>query len=203
MITPFKSLLLVLCAVLALSACTEKSLQALQPGDKILAFGDSLTEGKGVSRDQAWPAVLEAISGFRVVNAGVSGEITAEGLARLPSVLDEVRPRLMVLLHGGNDILRNLSARQAADNLAAMIEMARARGIAVVLVGVPEKKLFSDVAPMYPELAERFELVFEDSVIADLLRSPSKKSDSVHFNAAGYREIAQTLADLLDDAGAL
>lgn len=203
MIACLQRVLLVVCAALVLTACTEKSLPALQSGDTILAFGDSLTEGKGVSREQAWPAVLASMTGLRVVNAGVSGEVTAEGLARLPGVLDDVRPRLMVLLHGGNDILRNLSASQAADNLAGMIEMARARGIAVVLVGVPEKKLFSDVAPMYPALAERFELVFEDSLIAELLRSPSKKSDSVHFNAAGYREIAQSLAGLLRDAGAL
>ncbi|MFK7962427.1 MAG: arylesterase [Burkholderiaceae bacterium] len=186
-----------------LTACQEKPLQPLPPGSTILAFGDSLTEGKGVALGDSYPAVLERISGIRVVNAGISGEITAEGLARLPQVLDDVRPQLMLLLHGGNDILRNLSPAQASANIAAMIQEARSRGIAVVLVGVPEKKLFSDTSPIYPALAEQFNLVFVESIIADLLRSPSKKSDAVHFNQAGYADIAEELYDTLQAAGAL
>lgn len=190
-------------AIAVLAACQDKPLEQLPPGSTILAFGDSLTEGKGVSLGDSYPAVLERISGIRVVNAGISGEITADGLARLPGVLDDVRPQLMLLLHGGNDILRNLNPSEASANIAAMIQEARSRGIAVVLVGVPEKKLFSDTSPIYPALAERFELVFVESIIADLLRSPSKKSDAVHFNQAGYEEIAQELYGTLKKAGAL
>ncbi len=190
-------------AALLLAGCAKKSLEPLQPGETILAFGDSLTEGVGVSKALAYPAVLEALTGNRVVNAGRSGEITAEGRARLPGVLDEVRPRLMILLHGGNDILRNLSPSQASANLSAMIEAARARGIMVVLLGVPQKNLFSDSAPIYHDLAERFDLVFNDSLVADLLRSPSKKSDAVHFNESGYRQLAESLAQMLADAGAV
>jgi len=190
-------------AMALLTACQEKPLEPLAPGSTILAFGDSLTEGKGVALSESYPAVLQRISGVRVVNAGISGEITADGLARLPEVLDDVRPQLMLLLHGGNDILRNLNPSQASANIAAMIREARSRGIAVVLVGVPEKKLFSDTSPIYPALAEQFELVFVESIIADLLRSPSKKSDAVHFNQAGYEEIAQALYDALQRSGAL
>jgi len=199
----FRLVILGLLSITLLAACQEKPLQPLAPGSTILAFGDSLTEGKGVTPDQSYPAVLQSISGMRVVNAGISGEITAEGLARLPQVLDEVRPQLMLLLHGGNDILRNLSPAQASANIAAMIQEARSRGIPVVLVGVPEKKLFSDTSPIYPALAKQFDLVFVESVIADLLRSPSKKSDAVHFNQAGYAEIAEVLHDTLQAAGAL
>lgn len=191
------------CLLALLSACESRQLTQLSAGDTILAFGDSLTEGKGVSEAQSYPAVLEEISGFRVVNAGISGEITAQGLQRLPSVLDQVRPSLMLLMHGGNDILQNLAKTQAERNLSAMIEMAHARGIEVVLIGVPEKKLFSDAAPYYEALAKQYSLVFEESLIADLLRSPSKKSDAVHFNQAGYREIAQTLLNTLKRSGAV
>ncbi len=198
-----RALVLVVLAGGVLTSCAEKKLTALAADDVILAFGDSLTEGKGVPPTQSYPAVLEQISGFRIINAGRSGETTAQGLRRLPGVLDEVQPRLMLLLHGGNDILQNLPAQQAADNIAAMIRLARARGIDVVLIGVPEKNLFSEVAPIYPALAEQFDLVFEPSLIASLLRSPSKKSDSVHFNQQGYREIAESLSGLLESAGAL
>ncbi len=198
-----KPLLLVLVALGLLSACQEQKLTPLAADDVILAFGDSLTEGKGVSALESYPAVLQQLSGVRVVNAGISGETSAQGLRRLPAVLDEVQPRLLLLLHGGNDILQNLPQQQASDNLAAMIQLARARGIEVVLIGVPEKNLFSDVAPIYPALAERFDLVFERSLISDLLRSPGKKSDSVHFNQRGYRDIAESLSAVLKQAGAL
>lgn len=187
-----------------IGGCSRRpTLSPLPGGSTLLAFGDSLTEGKGVGRHEAYPAILERLSGFRVVNAGVSGEVTAEGLARLPDVLDETRPRLMLLMHGGNDILRGLDRRSMRANLAAMIELARERGVDVVLVGVPEKRLFSESAPEYAELARHHGLVFEPEIIGSLMRSPSMKSDAVHFNARGYRRIAETLHDRLREAGAI
>lgn len=195
--------LAVIFLIALLSACSRPSLTPLLPGERILAFGDSLTEGVGVSNDHSYPAVLAALTRHEVVNAGIAGEISEEGLARLPALLDEVQPSLMVLLHGGNDILRNMNLAQTRDNLAAMIQIARARGIGIVLVGVPEKSLFSDSASIYPELAERFDLVFEDEIVADLIRSPSKKSDAVHFNRLGYSELAAAIFSKLDSAGAL
>ncbi len=193
----------VLVVAAALAACDRGPRLAPLPADAIiLAFGDSLTAGLGVSPEQSYPAVLARLSGRRVVNAGVPGEVTADGLARLPDVLDETRPQLLLLLHGGNDILRNLDPVQAAGNLSAMVRQARARGIGVVLIGVPEKRLFSDSSPIYQALAEREALVFEGEIIAELVRSPAMKSDAVHFNASGYERLAQTLHALLDKAGA-
>lgn len=186
-----------------LAACSRPTLSPLLPGERILAFGDSLTEGVGVRVEQSYPAVLAALTRHEVINAGIAGEISEEGLARLPALLDELQPSLMVLLHGGNDILRNMNLAQTRDNLAAMIQLARDRGIGIVLVGVPEKNLFSDSAPIYPELAERYDLVFEDEIVADLIRSPTMKSDAVHFNQLGYTELAEAIYSKLDAAGAL
>lgn len=200
MIRPMLALFLI---TLSLVACSNKNLQPIGPEATILAFGDSLTAGVGVDREQSYPAVLERLSQRSVVNAGISGEISATGLSRLPEVLDAVRPALMVLLHGGNDILRNLDISQTRKNLSAMIEIAQQRNVQVVLVGVPEKNLFSDSAAIYSELAEQYGLVFHDEIIADLIRSPSKKSDSVHFNALGYSELAEAINTGLLDAGAI
>ena len=109
----------------------------------------------------------------------------------------------MILLEGGNDILRNQNLAQAQANLAAMIELAHARNIQVVLIGVPEKSLFSSSAPMYKALAEKYQLVFDGEVIARLQKSPSLKSDHVHFNEAGYRQLAETIYALLQENGAI
>lgn len=189
--------------LLLIAACSSPELEPLQPGGRVLAFGDSLTYGVGTTRENSYPAVLSKLAGLEVINAGVSGETTAGGLARLGRELDESQPELMILLEGGNDILQNHNLAETKANLAAMIELAASRDIAVVLLGVPEKKLFSSAAPIYGQLAQEYQLVFDDSLVASLLRSPSYKSDPVHLNAEGYRKMAESIQQLLQDSGAL
>ncbi|HEX4944778.1 MAG TPA: GDSL-type esterase/lipase family protein, partial [Usitatibacteraceae bacterium] len=112
------ALVAVLVAVLA-AACGPSAprLPKLEAGAVILAFGDSLTYGAGAAPEQAYPAALERIISRKVVAAGVPGEISQEGLRRLPGVLDEVRPQLLILCHGGNDFLRRLDEGAAAGNV--------------------------------------------------------------------------------------
>ena len=187
---------------LLLSACGDTDLRALNSGDVIVAFGDSLTAGKGVSEEFAYPAVLSELSGFEVINAGISGETTEEGLQRLPSVLDKENPALLILFEGGNDILQNQDLSKTKANLDQMIGMAKQRNIQVALVGVPRKQLFSSTAEFYGELAEQHELPLEGKAVASLLRKPAMKSDSVHFNVNGYRELAKAISAMLTEAGA-
>jgi len=107
----------------------------------VLVYGDSLSAAYGIPRDAGWPALLEKrLAGhkpaWRVVNASVSGETTAGGLARLPAVLDRHRPDIVILALGANDGLRGLSLTQAGRNLAAMAATAKQRGARVLLVGI-------------------------------------------------------------------
>lgn len=189
--------------LVSIAGCGEKRLPAVPEQGIILAFGDSLTAGVGVNKPQSYPSVLGELSRRQVVNAGVSGETTAAGLARLAGVLAETRPDLLVLLEGGNDILRNQNPAATKQNLAAMIKLAQNQGVPVVLIGVPEKRLFSDSAGFYRELAEEYELVFDGELLAGLLRKPAYKSDAVHLNEAGYRVMAEAIHQLLIDNGAL
>lgn len=193
----------IVCLVLILAGCGSSKLEPLQPDSVILAFGDSLTAGVGTEKAYSYPSVLERLSGIKVINAGISGETTAEGLRRFSAVLNEHSPDLLILIEGGNDILRNNNKAETKQNLEQMIQLAMARNIQVVMLGVPEKSLFSSSAPFYVELAEKYDLVFDGQIIGSLMRSPSKKSDAVHFNREGYYEMAQTIYDLLQDNGAL
>jgi lysophospholipase L1-like esterase len=197
--------LLALALTSLLPACQDKTptLARLADGDVVLAFGDSLTHGTGASLHEAYPAQLQALIGRTVVNAGVPGETTAEGLQRLPGVLDEHQPRLLLLCLGGNDMLRRQDLNQAAANLRAMVRLARERGIGVVLIGVPEPRLLSDPPDFYAEIAREFGLPYEGEAFDEVLKTRELKSDTVHANARGYRLVAESLADLLRQAGAL
>ena len=188
---------------LLLTACGEPGFRPLAPGETILAFGDSLTEGRGVSPAQSYPSVLASLSGHPVINGGVSGELSQAGRARLPALLAEHRPALVILLEGGNDMLRGSGEVALKANLAAMIEAVQGSGAQVLLVGVPRKSLFADGAPLYEELADQYGLVLDNDSIGELLRDPALKSDAVHFNAEGYRTLAQRLHRLLQERGAL
>ncbi|MEQ6918214.1 GDSL-type esterase/lipase family protein [Halomonas aquatica] len=195
--------LAVLVVTVLLNGCNDPKLDPIARGGTILAFGDSLTEGVGTTRSRSYPAVLADLTGLNVINAGVSGETTDKGLERFPVELERSSPDLVILIEGGNDILRNKSHSSIKKNLRMMIEMAESRGIPVVLVGVPKKSLFSSSAPFYEELAEDFDLVYDGSLIVDLLRNPSLKSDQIHFNEAGYQEMAESIHALMKNNGAL
>ncbi len=193
----------ILAACIFLQSCGQPKLTPLPEDATILAFGDSLTSGVGTEESKSYPRVLAELSGMRVVNAGVSGEVTEQGLKRLPETMDQTMPDLLILLEGGNDILRNKDLELTKRNLAAMIELAQSRGVDVVLIGVPAKTLFSDVASFYTELAEQYQLVLEDELIATLLRQRKYKSDAIHFNEQGYRRMAKAIHGLLIENGAL
>lgn len=188
---------------LLLVGCGESGFRPLGAGETILAFGDSLTEGRGVNPAQSYPSVLATLSGHPVINAGVSGELSEAGRARLPALLAQHRPALVILLEGGNDILRGRGEEALKANLAAMIEMVQGSGAQLLLVGVPRKSLFADGAPLYGELADQYRLVLDNESIGELLRSPALKSDAVHFNEQGYRTLAERLHGLLQERGAL
>ena len=188
-----------------LVACSRHSapLSRLPLDAVVLAFGDSLTYGTGAGSGQNYPAQLERLIGRRVVASGIPGEVSAAGLARLPSVLDEVQPKLVILCHGGNDILRRTSEAQTADNLRAMIRLVQSRGAAVVVIGVPKPGLFPSTADFYGDVASEFRAPHEDSILKKVLTDSALKSDTVHPNAAGYLKIAEAISELLRSSGAV
>ena len=171
--------------------------------DIVLAFGDSLTFGTGASPAESYPAQLQTLIGRKVVNAGVPGEISGDGLRRLPGVLDEIQPRLLILCHGGNDFLQKQSETTAAANVRAMIKLAKDKGIDVVLIATPKPGLSISAPDFYAALAKEFAIPFNDDVLKSILRDNELKSDLVHPNAQGYAQIAATVAKLLKKAGAV
>jgi lysophospholipase L1-like esterase len=189
---------------LALTACSSSTqLPAIPEDGVIMAFGDSLTYGTGVSNGSSYPAILQKLSGRKVINAGVPGEISEDGKSRLEDLLDQHTPDLLILCHGGNDILRKIKNDKTIRNLQAMINMANERNIPVILIGVPKPALLMDAADFYVTIAEINNIPIEEDVLADILSKPSLKSDTIHPNGKGYEQLAEAVYDLLTESGAL
>lgn len=171
----------------------------LPPTTKILAFGDSLTRGYGALPHESYPATLEALLHVKVINEGISGELSNEGLARLPHLLAKHSPDILILCHGANDILRRKDLEQTKKNIEKMVEISQEKGIYVVLVGVPMYEILTfETVPFYYEIAKEKGLVLEDKALEKILNSEKLKSDSVHPNAQGYALMAKNIAFLLE-----
>lgn len=196
--------LLLICGLMVLFSCSKPPRIAKLPSDGVvLAFGDSITFGTGTTPAESYPSVLEKRIGRRVVNAGVPGEVTSEGRERLASVLDEHNPAVMILCLGGNDFLRHQDETRTAENLRAMISMAKSRGVGVVLISVPKLGFGLEVPKLFADLAKELAIPLEGKALKQILSKRSLKSDPIHPNAAGYSILAESVAQLLRDSGAL
>jgi len=191
--------------LLLLTACNRTDTLTKLPSDAvILAFGDSLTYGTGASPQHDYPSVLAKLTTLQVVNAGRPGEISGEGVNRLPALLDTHRPDLLILIHGGNDMLRRIPPEQTADNLKQMISLARNRQIGVVMLGVPKPAiLWMSSADFYQAIAEALNVPIDLETLPEVLGDNSLKSDLIHPNDQGYERIATQIHGLLVESGAL
>lgn len=187
-----------------ITACgTESSLKPLVMDKPILAFGDSLTYGYGAKPNQSYPAHLSKLLNLEVINEGISGEVSKDGLRRLADLLDEYQPQLLILCHGANDMLKKQNLDNMERNLSNMIEMAQQRDIQVVMMSVPEASLFLPDIAQYQSLAEKYNIPLENDIIKEVVKQAALRSDAIHPNAAGYSLIAEALYALLEENGAL
>jgi len=200
----FKSLLVALYfSLLIACSSSDPTLNALSSNATILAFGDSLTYGTGADRADSYPSVLSALLQRQVINSGLPGEVSRDGLARLIDVLAETSPDLVVLCHGGNDLIQRKSGAALKSNLDKMINLIHEQGAQVVLIAVPSFNPTMSVPDLYTELAEQYDIPIEEDIIRQLERNVKMKSDSIHPNAAGYKVMAEHIYSLLQGAGAV
>jgi acyl-CoA thioesterase I len=186
------SLLLIL--LLPLLVACERAPGPLSEGAVILAFGDDITYGIGAGDGEPYPAVLERLVGRQVVNAGLPGEITAEGVKRLPEVLAEVRPSLVILCHGGNDMIQGLDAGQLIANLETMVRLIKEANADVMLVAVPPPAAYYQPAPFYARIAREKEVSIEVLALSNILSRKELRSEGIHPNAKGYAALAEAIS---------
>ena len=138
-----------------------------------------------------------------MINSGVPGEISSAGRARLSQLLQETKPDLVILCHGGNDLLRKQSRQQLQANLQAMIDEITGSGAQVLLVAVPAFSLNLAPVPLYLEVAQVNKVPVQATALSEILTDSSLKADQVHPNALGYQQFAQSIYRLLIETDAI
>ena len=191
--------ILLLALLLGLTGC-ERSPAVLPEGAVILVFGDSIAYGTGAASGESFPAVLEKLVGRKVVNAGVPGELTRDGLKRLPGVLAEVRPHLVILCHGGEDMTKEVEAGEIIANLRKMVQLIGEAKAEVFLIAVPPPAPHFQPAAFYNQIARDMEVSIEVYALSNVLSSKETHSEGLHPNAKGYAALAGELAKRLQTA---
>lgn len=195
--------LIILCCLILVGCQKETCTEPLSSDAVILAFGDSLTTGIGADSSTSYPAVLQELTGLKVINAGVSGETTERGLRRLPEELESYSPELLVLLEGGNDMLRQKGLGNIRKNLQQMVAIAHDSNTQVLMLAVPEPKIITSPPKLYREIAEESGIPLMPDIVTDLQFDQQYKSDPIHLNEAGYRRLAEAIHQKLFDCGSL
>ena len=169
----------------------------------IVALGDSLTAGLGIPREDAYPAVLQrklrdAGIPFEVINAGVSGDTSADGLRRASWAL-EGDVRLLILALGANDGLRGLPPTQMKENLQSIIHRARQRAIPVLLVGMEAPPNFGEqytaaFRQVFRDLARENNITLVPFLLEGVAGVPDlNQADGIHPTSSGAARIADHL----------
>jgi lysophospholipase L1-like esterase len=194
-------LLLLVCLI----SCSDNSpkLKPLPKDGTVLALGNSLTAGKGVTANEAYPTVLAKLLKRRVINAGVSGDTTKEGLNRLPALLKRYHPQLVIVSLGGNDLLRRVPKEKIIQHLEAIISEIKTTKADIVLIAPPKPSLLLSAPEFYEKLGKKYHILVDTSLLPALLSTREYKSDSIHLNQKGYLKLAQGIDTLLKANGAL
>ena len=185
--------------VLLISFKKETSeVNRLNKTDTILALGDSITYGFGVDTKESYPYLLSQLTNHKIINAGVNGDTSQEGLERLPYLLKDDSIKLILLCFGGNDIIQKQSLSSLKSNIKKMIQLAKAKNIRVVLISVPDVSLFGlDPLDLYDELADEEDIELIEGLLSHVLSRSSLKSDYIHPNSKGYKYMADEIYEHL------
>jgi len=200
-------ILLILVTTLITGCNKDQKYVVIPKGATVLILGDSLSYGTGAKEGEDYPALLTATTGWEIINKGIPGDTSAGGLERLPALLAEYHPQLLIVELGGNDILHQVPQSQIAANLTAILTLAKEQNIQTVLVAIPEfntlKAAMGSLGdhPLYERVAKETATPLINKVFSEVLSDRSLKADQIHPNAQGYALVAEKMLNALKDLG--
>jgi lysophospholipase L1-like esterase len=189
-------------SVIVLGGCAKGGVKNIDSrGKNIVCLGDSLTVGIGAVGGQDYPTLLAKllnkhmgpVQAPRVINAGKSGDTTLDALGRLKSDCLDKDPLMVIIILGGNDLLKNFSIGQTLKNLEKILNKTQEAGAIAVLACPSTSKIMPGWEPAYERLTRAKGALFIPGLFEGLLDNPDFKSDYVHLNEAGYRIVAERI----------
>lgn len=183
---------------------------ALQKSDSIVAFGDSLTYGYGASPEESYPSVLSDITGYKIINAGVNGDTASNGRTRIKEVVNDYKPKAVLLSIGGNDMLRQ-DSKNLERNLNQIVSYLKSKNILVIIVAQPRPNVLVisnpaiqlEDASVFETVAKKQDVIILNDIFTKYFNKTEYKSDLIHLNANGYRLVAKDIAENLKDENIL
>ncbi|MCA9354619.1 MAG: arylesterase [Candidatus Kaiserbacteria bacterium] len=168
-------------------------------GSTVVVFGDSLAAGIGAGSGSDIASLLSQSLPQEVINLGVPGDTTADGLARIDEVL-EVDPRVVIVLLGGNDALQQVPVEKTFANLALIVESIQASGAAVVLVGEPGGLYGNRYEKEYERIVEEYRTFYVSNILSGLIGRSEYMSDYIHPNSTGYARATERILPVVEKA---
>lgn len=162
----------------------------------VLLFGDSLAAGEGATAGNTPGEQLGRLVGTDILNYGVPGDTTEDGLARLPGALAE-NPKVALVLLGGNDFLKKIPREKVFHNLEKIVTAFQSRGSIVLVLGVRSGIIGGGADEEYESLAKRTGAVYVEDVLSGVFAHADLMSDAIHPNDLGYGKIAERIAPIL------
>lgn len=190
--------LLIVVALLALvawRACAAPPVRNLSPRPgPVVVLGDSLAAGVGSTGGRrGYVALLQERLGVEVVNRGVSGNTTSDGLARLDADVLSLKPSLVIVELGGNDFLRQVEAATVFANLETIVRRCQDAGAAVLVLGTRSGLLTDRNEAGFRDLSRRTEAAYVPNILEGVFGQPALMHDSIHPNDAGYEKVADRI----------
>ncbi len=168
-------------------------------GETIVAFGDSLVEGVGATLGNDFSSILARSISQPIINMGISGNTSSDGLARIEGVKMQ-NPKVVLVLFGGNDFLRKVPIVETFKNIDKIVLELQAKGAVVVLLGVKGGLFTDEFASHFKEIAKSRGALYVPNVLDDILGNSKYMSDHIHPNDLGYKKIAEKILPALEKA---
>jgi len=173
--------------------CAKKEIKNIgSTGKNIICFGDSLTFGYGVAPGEDYPTALSKLTAIPVINKGIDGDTSTDGLTRLDADVLENDPLLVIVEFAGNDFMKKVPIETTERNVKEMIDRIQSKGAMVALVDISAGGMFlTEYNRLFRRIANEKSAIFAPRVLTKILTNPGRKSDFLHPNAKGYELFAQ------------
>jgi acyl-CoA thioesterase-1 len=181
--------------LLLLAGCGPEIPNLDSPGSTIVCLGDSITSGVGAA-GQSYPGLLADKLGTEVINAGVPGDTSEDGLRRVDEVLDQ-DPWMVIVELGGNDILRQMTPARSEAALRTILDRLLAARVVPVLVEI-EVPFRGKYAEVFERIDDDYDIPIVEDTLGEILLDADLKADPIHPNAAGQKILAEAIADVVE-----